>query len=101
MSTVLGTRPFSPHLGAVLNPGITQGDISSQVTSRGMLKRKGHLFPQRMNPGWGEASDLIYGMHFAKTVTVIRNGPLVSLPQSHPGEVCVLQVDRKRWRALS
>lgn len=84
-----------PQLGTVLNPGITRGDISSQVTSRGEFGRKGHLSPQSMNPAQGKASALIYGMHFAKTVTVIRNGPLVSLPQSHPGEVCVLQVDRK------
>lgn len=90
MSTVLGTRPFFPALGAVLDPDITLGDISSQVTSRGNLGRKGHLFPQRMHPAWGAASALIYGVHFAKTVTVIRNGPLVSLPRSHPGEVCVL-----------
>lgn len=77
-------------LGDVLNPGTALGDISSHVTSKGKLERKGHLFPQRMHPARREASALIYGMHFAKTVTIIRNGPLVSLPQSHPDEVCVL-----------
>lgn len=90
MCIVLGLGPFSPPLGAVLNLSIALGDIPSHVTSKGKLWRKGHFFPQRMHPALREASPLIYGMHFAKTMTVIRKGPLVSLPQSHPSEVCVL-----------
>lgn len=72
---------MSPSGGVVLDPDTALGVISSCVTNSGKLGRKGHLFPQRIHPAWQEASALIYGMHFAKTVTVIRNGPSLSLPR--------------------